>query len=220
MATARYGKYDIYYGDTFNTSEYLDDEQMDVNGFYIYSHLKNAGWTDNAIAAILGNMVAESTLNPGIWQSHDIGNYSGGYGLVQWTPATKYIDWCATQGHNDPSTMDANLDRIDYEMMNNIQWIGTGAYDGMSFRDFAGSSETVAFLAVGFLLCYERPADQSLAVQQYRTGLAEEWYRKITGEEPIKPNDPTNPTTGKTKRNRFNFVLFNKRRMTNGQRYF
>ena len=48
------------------------------------------GFTKEAIAGICGNSYAESALNPWRWQSDTV-NYSGGYGLFQFTPASGYI---------------------------------------------------------------------------------------------------------------------------------
>lgn len=45
--------------------------------------------TREAVAAMLGNMQAESGINPGAWQGYTV-NYNRGFGLVQWTPATNY----------------------------------------------------------------------------------------------------------------------------------
>ena len=56
------------------------------------------GYTDEAIAGVLGNMNAESAFNPWRWQS-DVVNYSGGYGLYQYTPARGYINLTGVQYH-------------------------------------------------------------------------------------------------------------------------
>lgn len=210
-AILRQGIFGDYYGNTYSTSNPLTKSQMEVNALYIYSYLKHEGWSENAISALLGNMQAESTINPGRWQSDRVGGDSSGhgYGMVQWTPYTKYTNWCESAGYGDPSEMDSNLARIMYEVENNIQWYGTGDYYGMSFEEFSKSDESVGYLAVGFLLCYERPADQSASVQAYRKGLAEDWYTYLTGREPIDPN-PDNPDS--KKKNKYKFVLFNKRR--------
>ena len=53
--------------------------------------LNELGFTLEAQAGILGNIVAESALNPWRWQGDSV-NMSGGYGLVQFTPARDYID--------------------------------------------------------------------------------------------------------------------------------
>lgn len=206
-AILRTGIFGDYYGNTYDTSNSLSQSQMEMNASYIYSYLKHEGWSDNAIAAILGNMQAESTINPGRWQSDRVGGDSSGhgYGMVQWTPYTKYTNWCESEGRGDPSEMDNNLARIMYEVKNNIQWIGTGKYKGMSFEEFATSELSVSELAIGFLLCYERPADQSSSVQTYRSNLAKAWYTYLTG---LTPSDPSNDK----KKKHFNFILFNKRR--------
>ena len=64
----------------------------------------------------------------GRWQSDIVmpsdPTYAG-YGLVQWTPYTKYTNWIVNQGFSDPSEMDANIFRILYEVANNLQWIAT-----------------------------------------------------------------------------------------------
>lgn len=52
--------------------------------------LNELGFTLESQAGILGNIVAESALNPWRWQGDTV-NLSGGYGLVQFTPASDYI---------------------------------------------------------------------------------------------------------------------------------
>ena len=209
----RTGKFGDYYGSPYNASLACTYEQMSLNAKYIYSYLTKEGWTINAISALLGNMQAESSINPGRWQSDRVGGdpYAHGYGMVQWTPYTKYTEWCSSQGYSDPSEMDSNLARIMYEVKNNIQWIGTGSYYGMSFKEFSESTQSVRSLAIGFLLCYERPADQSVDVQNYRASLAEAWYTYLTGVTPV------DPSTGSNKKKKgYKFILFNKRRKIYG----
>lgn len=192
MATLRTGSKGQYYGSTFSTSSQLSEAQMKVNAQYIQRYLSSEGWTKNAIAALLGNMQAESSINPGRWQSDDVGNYGLGYGLVQWTPVTKYTDWCEAQGFSDPSEMDNNLKRILYEVSNGLQWYATPSYN-ISFSEFSSSIETVSRLAVAFLLNYERPADQSESVQNYRASLATAWFNYL-GDNPDTPIIPDTPT--------------------------
>lgn len=206
----RSGTYGNYYGSTMLTSSPCSSEQQKVNATYIYSYLSANGWTKESVAALLGNMQAESSINPGRWQSDRVGGDSSGhgYGLCQWTPYTKYTEWAVNNGYSDYSVMDANLSRILYEVKNKIQWYGTGSYSSMSFEDFSKSTEDVGYLAVGFLLCYERPADQSESVQEYRSSLARNWYSYLGG---VNPSNPSNPSS-KKKKNKFKFILFNRRR--------
>lgn len=208
MSNLRSGTYGSYYGSYYSESEVLTSSEMSMNAKYIYSYLTAKGWSLNAIAGMLGNMQAESSINPGRWQSDDVGNTSLGYGLVQWTPSTKYTEWATANGFSDPSEMDSNLARIVYEVENSLQWIATSSYD-LSFSEFATSGLSVGELAKAFLLNYERPADQSTSVQAYRASLAEAWYTELSGSTPVTPSDPT-----KTKQKKFNFILFNRKRRT------
>lgn len=209
MSNLRSGTYGSYYGSYIGESEPLTSSEMSMNAKYIYSYLKAKGWSLNAISGMLGNLQAESTMNPGRWQSEDVGNTSLGYGLVQWTPSTKYTEWASSNGFTDYSEMDSNLARIIYEVENNLQWIATDTYS-YSFKEFSTSGLTVSELAKAFLLCYERPADQSESVQNYRSSLAEAWYTELSG---TTPSDPSTPST-KAKRKKYNFILFNTRRRT------
>lgn len=208
MSNLRSGTYGSYYGSYYNESEPLTSSEMSVNAKYIYSYLTAKGWSLNAISAMLGNMQAESTINPGRWQSDNVGNVSGGYGLVQWTPSTNLTQWASELAYSDPSEMDVNLMRIMYEVNNNRQWIATSSYD-FSFSEFATSGLSVGELAKAFLLNYERPADQSASVQAYRASLAEAWYTELSGSTPVTPADPTT-----SKQKKFNFILFNRKRRT------
>lgn len=202
----RTGLFGAYYGNTYDSSNVLNQEQMQLNANYIFSYLKNKGWSDNSISALLGNMQAESSINPGRWQSDRVGGDESGHGysLVQWTPYTKYTNWCSEQGFEDPSEMDTALARVIYEVENGIQWIPVGRFSDMSFKDFTTSSESVSELAAAFLLCYERPKDQSTEKQLYRGELAKAWYEYLLG---VTPSDPDSPSR-KNKKSKFKFILF------------
>ena len=219
MATLRNGVYwGAYYGSEYYESSALTTAEMQVNATYLYNVLTTyMGWSTNAVAAILGNMQAESSINPGRWQSDIVGNTSGGYGLVQWTPATKYFDMVQYFGgeDDDPSTMDHNIDMILFEVTNNRQWISTSAYP-LSFSEFTTSEESPSYLAKAFLLNYERPADQSESVQAFRASLAERWYRYITSGD--FPDIPEPDTPKKKKKSGYNFILFNRRRFKHGKK--
>lgn len=231
MANSRQGAYGYYYGSFFGESEYLTLSEMQTNAIYIYKCLSSLGWSLNAISGLLGNMQAESTINPGCWQSHNVGNYSGGYGLVQWTPATKYINWCSEYPGLllAPEDMDSNLLRIAYEVENNIQWIATENYD-YSFFTFCSSLDTPYNLACAFAWNYERSYtvlygtyDEQEALRQKRGGYANYWYEYLGGQDPPDPDEPDDPVIPSTlKRKKYNFLLFtaNKRRQSWTKRNF
>ena len=162
---------EFYFGNRF-----LSREEMTVNAKYIYRYLSARGWSINAICAMLGNMETESTLNPAIWQNLDEGNTSLGYGLVQWTPATKYLEWCSENSLDDEH-MDSALKRIEYELENGLQWIATDTYP-LTFAEFKTSTLNITYLANAFLRNYERPADQT---QPARGEQALAWYEVLKG---------------------------------------
>lgn len=157
--------------DCYTGNHYLTTEQMQSNAAYIWYSLGPRGWSMNAVAAMLGNFQTESTINPGIWEGLVEGRTWAGYGLVQWTPATKYLDWCRSNGL-EPSSMDSALTRIEWEMNNGKQWYPTSSYPE-TFSQFKSSTKNVAYLANAFLRNYERPANQN---QPKRASQANYWY--------------------------------------------
>lgn len=171
----RSGTYGNYWGDEQNSAHYLTMDQMKVNATYIFNALIDKGWTINAICGLLGNTQSESNHNPGLWENLSVGNTSKGYGLVQWTPATKYIDWVASGV--DYSTMDSNISRIEYEIEHNLQWYPTQMYN-LTFKQFIKSEEDPRYLAEAFLYNYERP---TIPKPVERGTQALYWYEFLSG---------------------------------------
>lgn len=155
-------------------NRYLNQSEMLENANYIVNKLTAQGWTKESVAGMLGNMETESTINPGIWQNQ-YEHPENGYGLVQWTPATKLLNWLDSEGIKDD--MDGQLARINWEVENNVQWISTSAYP-MSFSEFKSSTDSPEELAQAFLLNYERPANQN---QPGRSTQARYWYDNTDG---------------------------------------
>ncbi|MES9681817.1 phage tail tip lysozyme [Gottfriedia acidiceleris] len=161
------------YGKFYSSNKYLSMEEMKVNAKYIFKVLTEKGWTPQAIAGMLGNIQTESTINPGLWQSMRENDMHMGFGLVQWTPASKFINWAKKEGM-DYKSMDANLSRILWEVENKAQWISKS----MSFREFTKSKDTPYNLAMVFIKAYERPKDPT---QPKRGTQANFWYEYLTG---------------------------------------
>lgn len=63
-------------------------------------------------------MQSESGIIADRWESDRVGNMNGGYGLVQWTPATKYIDWAKSKGLAYQDVF-SQCKRIEWEVANN-----------------------------------------------------------------------------------------------------
>lgn len=189
-------------------NRYLSDSEMQNNASLVYSYLNNKGWTVNAIAAILGNMESESTINPGIWQNLTENNMSGGFGLVQWTPATNFTEWADSHGYAWTDG-EAQLKWIDEHTTSFGQWIPTDSYP-LTFEEFKASSESVEYLASAFLKNFERAG---IEVEAERRSQAVNWYTYLSGTAP-EPENPDTPTITLPKRKKFNFILFNRNRRT------
>lgn len=151
----------------------LNDEQMANNAQEYANGMAQYNMTANSISAQLGNIQSESAINPGRWQSDIVGDYSAGFGLVQWTPATNYIDWAQEHGYQrtDPA---GQLEWIATVTASAGQWIPTGAYP-LSWEEFLVSNESPEYLARAFLYNFERPADPA-ATEAQRAAQARHWF--------------------------------------------
>lgn len=153
------------------SNNYLTESQMQGNALEVYNFFSARGWTLNAIAGMLGNMERESNINPGLWQSLNYGNYSGGYGLVRWTPATNYTDWASANGYSitDPQ---GQMIWIDTVTVSSGQWIATSEYN-LSFDAFKTSTQSPEWLASAFMKNFERAGVEA---EDERRSDARKWY--------------------------------------------
>lgn len=146
--------------------EWIDDEDRwltipeSLHNAQIVANYFAGEWTMQAISALCGNMRVESSINPNVWEFGYGHDPSRGYGLVQWTPATKYIDWATANGlpwqHGN-----SQLARIEYEWRNEVQWIPISDYNYMTFGEFTQSTHDVDYLTPAFTWSYERPSKEA-----------------------------------------------------------
>lgn len=161
--------------DWITGNRYLSMTEMEHNAMLFFEIMSGYGFSLNAIAAMLGNIQTESSVNPGIWQ--DLKPFKLGYGLVQWTPYTNYSDW-AGSGWEDNG--DKECERIAYEFSHGLQYFPTKSYP-LSASSFKTSDKSPAYLATAFLYNYERPANKN---QPKRRTQAEYWFKFLSGKEP------------------------------------
>ena len=164
---------------TSQADKYLNEADKQNNAQIIYSYLSSRGWTRNAICGLLGNMEQESTINPNAWQGAE-GNTNLGFGLVQWTPATKILDYFREKGMYGQIKKygDTELQRLIDEMNGKYEaWIQTTKYP-VSFKDFSTSTEDYKWCTECFMLNYERPGTPEL---QKRYDYAKKWWDFFDG---------------------------------------
>lgn len=150
----------------------------------MYNYFIAQGWTPNAIAGMLGNVMVESSVNPWLFEHRTL-NWnnpqgiladSGGMGLTQWTPCRKYYQW-ALDSNLDPESGNTMCDRIMYEYQNNLQW-SLDNYGRHTWQDFVTSTEEPWILADVWLWAYERPSDPD---ENQRWANAEWCFTHIKG---------------------------------------
>lgn len=196
----------------YNHTGVLDKASREVNAGYITSFFRAKGWTDNAIAAMLGNFYVESNINPARWED-DIdyeskGLKNKGFGLAQWTPWAKYTEWCDDKGlirwHLGTACLRVWTEFENVaELKANSKVYGSGQYYSttefdISRSEFIHSTESPEYLAKVFVRNYERPGSviydpdeetkeehEAAKAKTYanRAKLAAEWYEFITGQE-------------------------------------
>ena len=199
---------------------YLSQSEMENNANIIINYYRSIGINDNTIAAILGNMQAESTLSPGL---NERGG-GGGYGLVHWTPKSDLINACTTLGLSPYTSGDVQIQVVIQEIIGPSsvrQWYtsqgfiqnyynsgATSDMIGITGQEFLYNTMnwTPDKLAVMFMAGYERPSyDPNINHYTNRQQYALNWFTYMGGVIP-----PTPIGTGKKKG--YNFVLFNRRR--------
>lgn len=199
----------VYYGNGYTAAGW-DRTQKANNVDIIAAYFYSLGWTINAIAGLLGNMEKESYINPGQWQHGfpiENPNVSTGFGLVQWTPWTKYTMWA---GSDWKTNYNKQLYRITYEVAvddatpNQGQWISKPSYP-MSFTQFTQSTASASYLAMAFFTDYER----GVGGETERQNNAEYWFSYLLqnppgpwvppgpGPEPPGPGPGPTPPSGK-----------------------
>lgn len=167
----------------------LSQSQMENNAEIIVELLTAKGVNERTIAAILGNMQAESTINPG---RHETGGQ--GYGLIQWTPQSVLIEHASNIGLADYENGSVQVETLLSELGGvNNDWYTTSAfiqpyYDSGATADMVGITAdeflknemnwSVDKLAILFMAARLRPAyDPDVNHVSSRTQFSDVWAR-------------------------------------------
>ncbi|MBR1691199.1 MAG: N-acetylmuramoyl-L-alanine amidase [Lachnospiraceae bacterium] len=184
-----------------------------MNEKTIWDHLRNKGLSPAGTAGLMGNLYAESGLNPKNLQNSferkldysdeeytqqvDGGFYknfvhdSAGYGLAQWTYYSRkqaLLDF-AEAARKSIGDLSMQLDFLMYELERNYNVL---------FRSLK-SATSVKAASDAVLLQYERPADQSDAVKTRRAAYGQKYYDEFVGKEETSwtTKSETSTTSGK-----------------------
>ena len=192
------------------SSTYLNQSQMQNNANIIIDYYRSIGINDKTISAILGNMQAESTLNPIL---DEVGG--SGYGLVQWTPKSVLQNHASTLGLSPYTDGTVQIKVLIEEIKgtSNVgEWYSSQAfvsnyYNSGATSDMIGISgldflnNTMNWepdkLAILFMSCYERPSyDPSVNHYTQRQSNALNWYSYINNTSIFIPRLNTNGMSG------------------------
>lgn len=155
-----------------SSSGALTQSEMENNADYVISYFRDLAYNDRTISAILGNMQAESTINPGRWEDG-----GSGYGLIQWTPQSTLITHASNLGSSDYTNGDIQCAVVNSEVTGNPsannEWYSTEAFIsnyynsgatsdmvGTTGTEWAGNSgnHSVEWLTICFMACRLRPS--------------------------------------------------------------
>ena len=160
------------------TNHRLSDEEKEHNAVIAMRMLRSNKFSKYAAAGMVGNMWAESFMSPAQWENPtgpDTGLLNRGYGLVQWTPATLYIDWAEATGHADDWNGNGTLEikRIFYEREQHIEFFappespyqeyGWTAYSEIEPESGESDDDCVNRAAAIFVWNYLRPGPDAIA---------------------------------------------------------
>lgn len=170
-----------------------------MNEKVIWDFLKNKGLNDYAVAGIMGNLFAESGLNPKNLQNNyekklgmtddsyttkvDNGSYknfvkdSAGYGLAQWTYWSRKEALLKFAKSSKKSIGDLSM-QLDF------LWKELQGYAAMMTK--IRNAKSVLEASNAILFDFERPANQDATVQAKRAKYGQVYYDKYAG----KPAEP------------------------------
>ena len=175
---------------------------MATNEELIWQYLKNQGLTDAGTAGLMGNLYAESGLrsinlqntyekklgltDEAYTKAVDNGSYTNfvrdnaGYGLAQWTYWSRKQNLINFAKEKNKSIGDLNmqLDFLMKELTTNYKTI----------VQILKTTTSVLEASNAILLHYEKPADQSISVQNKRARYGQMYYDKFAKTN-IKPNN-------------------------------
>lgn len=161
-------------------NRFLGNAEMEKNAVSFFEQMNYYGFSLNAIAGMLGNIQSESTINPQIWEDLIPNRWdTNGYGLVQWTPASKLRAFANTQ-MLPYDNGDTQCKMIDWEFRTGEQYYPTAEYP-LTAGEFKVSEDTPEYLAETFEWNYERHRGET---QIERQTQARYWYEFLGGYKP------------------------------------
>ena len=175
----------------------------DTTNSMVWWYLRKMGLSEKGAAGVMGNMQAESGINPinlqdsyesslgytdeSYTKAVDKGTYknfandSAGYGLVQFTSSNLKQELYDHVKENDKSvgSLSGQLETLNKQLTSNYS----------DLLSTLKNAKSVSEASNAFLHNYERPADQSSSVESARTSLGEKFYEQFKGTKGTEIDD-------------------------------
>ena len=172
----------------------------------IWDFLKKQGLNDFGVAGLMGNLYAESALRPiNLQQTYEkslgytdaeytaavdqglytnFANDKAGYGLAQWTYPTRKQNMLTFHKKKGKSIgdLETQLEFLMQELSNSYK---------TSVLDVLINAKSVLEASNAVLLKFERPADQSVTVQNKRAEYGKGYYDKYAEKTVVKDDNNT-----------------------------
>jgi hypothetical protein len=156
--------------------------QEEKNAAIIWNYLTGQGLTAQQAAGIIGNLQAESGIEPAREQNSPSGSITlhmkidgvTGYGIAQWTSLGRQ------QGLHAAMVSAGKADDTDINVQIAYYWHELSTAYSNVLSDLKKAT-TIRAAAVVILTELEIPSDQSKGVQDARTGFAEHWFKYFEG---------------------------------------
>lgn len=161
----------------------MTGSQQDKDAATVWNILTGKGLSAEQAAGILGNLQAESGIEPAREQNSPSGSITKhmkldgvtGYGIAQWTSSGRQ------DGLHAAMVAAGKSDDTDITVQANYLWHELSTSYKSTVLDPLKKTTTVRAAAVIILLKFEAPANQDSGVQDDRTGFAEKWFKKFNG---------------------------------------
>jgi len=165
-------------GNVLNTSGNSNAEK-------VWNMLKSEGFNDYATAGILGNMYAESSVEPATTEAGG----GGGYGLVQWTPKSKLTTYANSVG----KSADALATQVEF-LVKQLKGTTTIYPDTAAYGPLM-SATSVNQATEAFLNLYERAGVANLSKREQAAQGYYSQYHTSKGNETTKSDTTTNSSS-------------------------
>lgn len=183
---------------TFNINSFsgLDSLYGDTIEEQVWFALRDAGYSEYAVAGVMGNIYAESGFDATLIEA---GNGIG-FGLVQWSfgRRTKLEAYASSKGV-PPSDIQTQIEFLITELSGSGPAQGYAEYGFMNYHGYTAddweNAQSATVAATAFCWSFERPGKPRLEV---RTSKAEEYYNAFKGKEKPSSSENGSMTTDTT----------------------